>query len=97
MIMRMATIHISVAEAARDFAALLAQSMRTSPVTERRHGYQNNLDTAQKPYYCVSKYPYVSAVLPRRPCLALHRRALPVHLPPTTGKASALVAVMTWV
>ena len=54
-------------------------------------------DTAQKPYYCGSKYSHVSAVLPRRPCLALHRRALPVHLPPTTGKASALVSMMTWV
>jgi hypothetical protein len=36
---------------------------------ERRHGYQRillplTLDTAQKPYYCPSKYPHVSAVLP---------------------------------
>jgi hypothetical protein len=53
------------------------------------------LDASQKPYYCVSKYPHISVVLPRRPCLALHRRALPVHLPPTIGKASALVGLMT--
>jgi hypothetical protein len=33
----------------------------------------------------------VRAVLPRRPCLALHRRTLPVHLPPTTGNQSAFV------
>jgi hypothetical protein len=36
---------------------------------ERRHGYQRillplTLDTAQKPYYCPSKYPHVRAVLP---------------------------------
>jgi hypothetical protein len=60
-------------------------SLRDDEVTERRHGYQNNflpslpLDTAQKPYYSGSKYPHVSTVLPRRPCLALHRRALPVQ------------------
>jgi hypothetical protein len=56
-----------------------------------------SLDTVYKPYYCVSKYPHVGAVLPRRLCLALHRRALPVHLPPTTGKVSAIVRVITWV
>jgi hypothetical protein len=56
-----------------------------------------SLDAAQKPYYCGSKNPHVSAVLPRRSCLALHRRIPPVHLPPTTGKASALVGAMTWV
>jgi hypothetical protein len=55
------------------------------------------LDAAPKPYYCGSKNPHVSAVLSRRPCLALHRRAPLVHLPPTTGKASALVRMMTWV
>ena len=49
------------------------------------------LDEVQKPYYCESNY-NVRAVLPRRPCLALHRCALPVHLPPTTWKASALAA-----
>jgi hypothetical protein len=68
-------------------------STRLSEVT-KKSSYP--LDAAQKPYYCGSKYPHVSAVLPRRPCLALHRRALPVHLPPTTGKASA-VGMMTWV
>ena len=52
------------------------------------------LDTAQIPYYREGKKPHVSAVLLRRPCLALHRTALPVHLPPTTGKASALVCLM---
>jgi hypothetical protein len=50
------------------------------------------LGAAQKPYYCGSKYPHFSAVLPRRPCLALHRRALPVHLLPTTGKHQRLSA-----
>lgn len=33
----------------------------------------------------------VRAVLSRRPCLAMHRRARPVHLPPTTGNESAFV------
>jgi hypothetical protein len=55
-------------------------------------GYQKNLDAAEKPYYCGSKYPDVSAVLPRRPCLALHRRPLPVHLPLTTEKHQRLPA-----
>jgi hypothetical protein len=64
------------------------------PVTDAP-GYQKNLDTAQKPHYCKSKNPHVSAVLLRRPCLALHRRALPVQLPPTTGIPSAPVCVMT--
>jgi hypothetical protein len=36
-------------------------------------------DAAQKPCYFASKYSQVRAVLLRRPCLALHRRALPVH------------------
>jgi hypothetical protein len=48
-----------------------------------------------KPYYCVTKYPNVGAVLSRRLCLAMHRRGLHVHLPPATGKASALVRMMT--
>jgi hypothetical protein len=33
--------------------------------------------------------------LPRRPCLALHPCALPVHPPPTTAKASALAGLMS--
>jgi hypothetical protein len=33
------------------------------------------LDAARKPYYCGSRYSHISAVLPRRPCLALHRRS----------------------
>jgi hypothetical protein len=49
----------------------------------------------QNPYYCRGKYPDVSAVLPGRPCLALHRRSLPVHAPLTAGKASASVGMMT--
>jgi hypothetical protein len=38
-----------------------------------------SLAAAQKPCYFASKYSHVRAVLLRRPCLALHRRALPVH------------------
>jgi hypothetical protein len=38
---------------------------------------------------------HVRAVLPRRPCLASHRRAPPVQVPPSTGKASAVVRMMT--
>jgi hypothetical protein len=53
------------------------------------------LDETQNPYYCRGKYPDVSAVLPGRPCLALHRRSLPVHAPLTAGKASAPVGMMT--
>lgn len=60
-------------------------------------GYQRSsrplssaLDAGQKPYYCGSRYS-CQAVLPSRSCLALHRSALPLHLPPTTGKASALL------
>ena len=43
-------------------------------VTERCHGYRKGflpLDTSQEPYYCGSKYPPFSAVLPRRPCFGL--------------------------
>jgi hypothetical protein len=40
-------------------------------VTERRHGYQNNLDTAKKPYYCVSKHPHISAGLATTALLGL--------------------------
>jgi hypothetical protein len=62
-------------------------------------GYQKNFSPPwtlpHKPYYCLSKYPNVGAVLSRRLCLAMHRRGLHVHLPPATGKASALVRMMT--
>jgi hypothetical protein len=44
------------------------------------------MDAAQKPCYFAIKYSHLSAVLPRRPCVALHRLALPVHPPPTNGK-----------
>ena len=70
---------------------------RDEEVTERRHGYQNYffaLDAAQNPYYCrnrthtsVPSYHDGAAW----PCT----RDLPVHLPPTTEKASALVRMMT--
>ena len=39
--------------------------------------------------------PALGVVLPRRHCLALHRCVLPVHLPPTIGRTSALAGVMT--
>ena len=48
-----------------------------------------SIDAARKPYYCGIKYPLVSVVIPRRPCLALHRRVLSVHLPPAPGSISA--------
>jgi hypothetical protein len=40
---------------------------------------------------------HMSAPSSRRPCLALHRCAPPVQLPPTNGNSSALVGVMSWV
>ena len=55
-------------------------------------GYQKNilpLSTRPKNRTNVGVSIHVSAVLPRRPCMALHRRALPVHLPPTTRIASS--------
>jgi hypothetical protein len=66
------------------------------------HGYQRNLlslslDAAQEPYYFEGKYSHLRVVLPRWPCLALYRRALPVHMPPTTGNSSGLASAMTWV
>jgi hypothetical protein len=51
------------------------------------------LDEIPKPYYCGSKNHTSAQSLPRLPCLALHPCALPVHLPPTTAKASALASL----
>ena len=55
------------------------------------------LDVIPKPYYCGSKKHTSAPFLPRRPCLALHPCALPVHPPPTTAKASALASLMSGV
>jgi hypothetical protein len=55
------------------------------------------LDDIPKPYYSVSKIHTSAPSLPRRPCLALHPCALPVHPPPTTAKASALASLMSGV
>jgi hypothetical protein len=55
------------------------------------------LDEVPKPYYCGSKNHTSAPSLPRRPCLALHPCALPVHPPPTTAKASALASLMSGV
>jgi hypothetical protein len=72
---------------------------RDDEVTERRHGYQNYfflaLDTAQNPYYCGSRTHTSAPSYHDGPAWPLHWRTPPVHLPPATEKASALVGVMT--
>jgi hypothetical protein len=57
------------------------------------NNYSSALDEIPKPYYCGSKNHTSAQSLPRLPCLALHPCAPPVHLPPTTAKASALVSL----
>jgi hypothetical protein len=65
--------------------------LRDGEETKRSNGYQRAFlafsTRPLKPCYCATKnrYPAPSS---RRPCLALHRRALPVQLPPTTGIVS---------
>src|ERR1700689_5296379 len=56
--------------------------------------YSPALDTSQNPYYCGGNNPHVGVVSTRGHCLALHRCAQPVQLPPTTGKASTPVGAM---
>src|SRR6202041_2784684 len=55
------------------------------------------LDEIPKPYYCGTSNHTSAPSLLRRPCLALHPCALPVHPPPTTAKASALASLMSGV
>jgi hypothetical protein len=70
---------------------------RDAEVTKRHHGYQripSVLKTAQKPYYYGSKNPHVSVVFTTAlfgPAPERFTRALP----PTTGKPSAHIGVMT--
>jgi hypothetical protein len=52
--------------------------------------------TAQKPYYYGSKNPHVSAVF-TTVLLGSAPERFTRALPPTTGKASAQVGMMTWV
>jgi hypothetical protein len=72
---------------------------RDDEVTMPRHGYQRislPLWTRPKNRTIVSARTHVRAALPRWPCLALHRRVLPVHCRQPPGKASAHIGVMTW-
>jgi hypothetical protein len=55
-----------------------------------------SLDAVQKPYYCGSKFKR-QCRLAATALLGLAPVCLPVHLPLTTGKASALAGMMTWV
>src|SRR5882757_10487393 len=45
------------------------------------------LDVVPKPCHCETSNHTSAPSLPRRPCLALHPCALPVHQPSTTAKA----------
>jgi hypothetical protein len=72
---------------------------RDDEVTRRHHGYQRIppvLETAQKPYYYGSKNPHVIAVFTTALFGSAPERFTRA-LPPTTGKASGHVDVMTWV
>jgi hypothetical protein len=65
-------------------------SLRDIELTERRHGYQNNfflLWTRPKNRTTVEVRIHTSAPSSRRPCLALHRSAPPVQLPPNHRKS----------
>src|ERR1700738_3431125 len=74
-------------------------SLRDDEVTERCHGYQNylfSLWTRPPNRTTLEARIQTSARSSRQPCLTLHRCALPVQRPPTTGTSSALVGVMSW-
>ena len=65
-------------------------SLRDDDLTERRHGYPNNfflLWTRRKNRTTVEVRIHKSAPSSRRPCLALHRSAPPVQLPPNHRKS----------
>jgi len=55
------------------------------------------LDVVPKPCHCETSNHTSAPSLPRRPCLALHPCALPVHQPSTTAKASTLASLMSGV
>jgi len=75
-------------------------SLRHDEETARCHGYQRNpltLSTPAKNRTTVKIGSKLQRRLASTALLDLHRRPLPVHVPPTTGKASALASMMTWV
>ncbi len=65
----------------------------TPPWLPKKSSYA--LDAVPKPYYCRISIQTPEPSYHDGSCLALHRRTLPVHVLPTTEKASALASLMT--
>jgi hypothetical protein len=89
----MARISGSADEIDSELTRGMTRSGKNNLETAPSHGYQiNRLPSCAQSQNRTTvrlRFRRFSVVLLRRPCLALHRCALPVHLPPPPGNISA--------